>query len=378
MKKLLAILLTLAMVSVLVAACNGTSGNGGNGGNGSGDELTDIKIALVAHSPGSIQFDGSFNEGAWNGIVDFLNKRNLNPREQANFFQAHDDTDEARVDIITDAINWGADILILPGWHFAMSVGTAQDLFPATKFVILDARPNFVGPEAANTVSIVYSEEQSGFLAGYALVKDGFRDLGFMGGTAVPAVVRFGHGFIEGAAYAANDLGLADGAVSINYHYIGDFQPNPAVTTMAASWYASGTEVIFSAAGGAGFSVIEASEAADTFVVGVDVDQANDSPTVITSAMKALAISVDDMLTDFVNDNFQGGRNLMYNAANRGIGLPMATSRFRTFSLDDYNAILAKLVDGSITVSTVLPEDDGTTNPNDLINVGSVTVTFIN
>ncbi|MDR2599359.1 MAG: BMP family ABC transporter substrate-binding protein [Oscillospiraceae bacterium] len=376
MKKLLAILLTLTMVVVLVAACGGsTNGNGGGGGS---NEKTDIKIALVAHGPDSIQFDGSFNEGAWNGIVDFLNKRNLNPREQANFFQAHDETDEARVDIMTDAISWGADILILPGFHFAMSVGTAQDLFPDTKFVILDARPNFGGPEAANTVSIEYSEEESGFLAGYALVKDGFTDLGFMGGVAVPAVVRFGHGYIEGAAYAANELGLAPGTVTVNYHYIGNFLPNPAVTTMAASWYASGTQVIFSAAGGAGFSVIEAAESANTFVVGVDVDQANDSPTVITSAMKALAVSVDDMLTDFVNDNFQGGRNLMYNAANRGIGLPMATSRFRTFSLDDYNAILAKLVDGSITVTKVLPDDGGSTNPNDLIDVGSVTVTFIN
>ena len=371
MKKILSLALAAVFLVVLVAACGG-------GENGAGAFDPDkIKVALVAHGPQSIQFDGSFNEGSWNGIIAFLNSRGLDPNEHARFFQAHEADDVARVDVMSDAISWGADILIMPGFHFAASVAEAQDLFPDTMFVVLDVRPNFGGPEAANTVSILYAEEQSGFLAGYATVMDGFRDLGFMGGVAVPAVVRFGHGFIEGAEHAANELGLASGDVTINYHYIGDFAPNPAVTTMAGSWYAGGTEVIFAAAGGAGFSVIAATEDAGTWMIGVDVDQAGDSPRVLTSAMKALAVSVNDMLTELVNGEFRGGSNLHYDASVNGIGLPMENSRFSSFSMAQYNAIYAQLANGSIVVSTTLPADGGSTNPNDLITITDVVVNFI-
>ncbi|MCL2663717.1 MAG: BMP family ABC transporter substrate-binding protein [Oscillospiraceae bacterium] len=369
MKKILALVLAAIFLTAMVAACAD--------GNGAGSDASDdIKVALVAHGPESIQFDGSFNEGSWNGILSFLRDQGLDPAEHANFFQAHAADNDARVDVMTDAISWGADILILPGFHFAASVHTAAGLFPDTKFVVLDTRPD-PGPTAANTVSILYAEQQSGFLAGYAVVMDGFRDLGFMGGVAVPAVVRFGHGFIEGAEFAANELGLAAGEVTINYHYIGGFAPDPGVTTMAGSWYAGGTEVIFAAAGGAGFSVITAAEDANTWVVGVDVDQSGASPRVITSAMKALAVSVNDMLTEFVGGTFRGGSDLVYDAAVNGVALPMSSSRFSNFTEAQYNAIYAQLANGSIVVSTTLPPEGGSTNPNDLITITDVTVNFI-
>ena len=376
MKKILAILLALVMVFA-IAACAGPDAPAPETAPEAPAEGADIRVALVAHGPESIQFDGSFNEGAWNGIIEFLNARGLNPGEHANFFQSHAADDVARVDVMADAIEWGADILILPGFHFAMSVAEAADMFPDTMFVILDARPNFGGPEAPNTVSILYAEEQSGFLAGYSVVKEGLRGLGFMGGVAVPAVVRFGHGFIEGADFAAQELGLAPGDVTINYHYIGAFAPDPGVTTMAGSWYAGGTEAIFAAAGGAGFSVIAAAADAGTWMLGVDVDQSGDSTTVLTSAMKALAVSVNDMLTDFVGGSFRGGSNLHYDASINGIGLPMANSRFQNFSQSDYDAIFAQLVNGSIAVSTTLPDEGGSTNPNDLISFENVTVNYI-
>ena len=340
----------------------------------------DIRVALVAHGPESIQFDGSFNEGAWWGIVGFLEDNGLDPANNAAFFQASAADDEARIDTMLLAIEWGADVLILPGFHFAASVYEAQDFFPDVMFVVLDTRPNAGdGPrEASNTVSILYAEEQSGFAAGYAAVMEGYRELGFMGGVAVPAVVRFGHGFVEGADYAAAALGLDEGEVTINYHYIGGFAPSPEVATMAGAWYAAGTEVIFAAAGGAGFSVISAAEDAGTWAIGVDVDQAADSPRVLTSAMKALGVSVNDMLTDFVSGNFRGGSNLLFNAAVNGVGLPMDTSRFSNFTVAQYDAIMAQMAAGSIVVSTVLPAEGGSTDPNDLIDISLVTVNYIN
>jgi basic membrane protein A len=243
-------------------------------------------------------------------------------------------------------------------------------------FVVLDTTTD-PGPTPANVVTILYAEQQSGFLAGYAVVMDGFRDLGFMGGIAVPAVVRFGHGYIEGANFAARELGLAPGDVSINYHYIGAFAPSPEVATMAGAWYAGGTEVIFAAAGGAGFSVISAAEGAGTWMVGVDVDQSGASSVVLTSAMKALAVSVIDMLTDFNNGAFRGGSDLLFDAGINGVALPMENSRFSSFSQSQYSAVLSQLASGAVVASTVLPEPGGTTNPNDLISFDLVTVNFI-
>jgi len=342
-----------------------------------GIELEDLRIALVAHGPESIQFDGSFNEGAWNGIVQFLEARSLSPDVNANFFQSSEADNEARVDVMIDAIEtWGAHILILPGFHFAASVYTAANLFPDTKFIVLDTRTD-PGPTPANVVSILYAEEQSGFLAGYAVVMEGYRDLGFMGGIAVPAVVRFGHGFIEGADFAAQELGLSAGDVSISYHYIGAFAPSPEVATMAASWYASGTEVIFAAAGGAGFSVISAAEDAGTWMVGVDVDQSGASDRVLTSAMKALAVSVVDMLTDFVSDDFQGGADLLFDASNNGVALPMDTSRFSTFTSAQFDEIFAQIANGSVVVTTELVDPDLGTDPNLYVETNLVVVNFI-
>ena len=338
-------------------------------------ENVDVNIALIAHSPESILDDGSFNQGAWDGITRFAADHGLVEGTDYRFFQPHTASDEARIDLINEAISGGANILVLPGFHFEASLYEAQDLFPDTKFILLDASPvgtrlieegeeGYVEGEENfesyvriedNVVAIHYAEEEAGFLAGYSAVMEGYRELGFMGGIAVPAVVRFGHGFIQGAEYAAAELGLGEGEVTINYHYLGSFAPDPTITTNAASWFAQGTEVIFVAAGGAGGSVMAAAESAGGSVIGVDVDQRHLSPdTVISSAVKGLDVSVYDMLTDFAEGHFVGGRELRFNAAINGVGLPMDNSQFQNFTQEQYDSIFDALKTGRIQVINTL------------------------
>jgi len=360
MRKIISLALSAMLLFVMVAACAG----GGTGGSGDSGE---IKIALVGHSPESIIDDGSFNQGAWAGISKFLDQHGLSRDTNARWFQAHSADTDARIDVLSDAVeNWGAQILILPGFDWSPALYEAQALYPDAMFVILDsvpATPDFSDVRIdPNVAAVAYAEHESGFLAGYALVKDGYRDLGFIGGRAVPPVVRFGHGYILGAEYAAEELGLSAGDITINFHYWGAFIPSPEATTFAASWYAAGTEVIFAAAGGVGFSVMSAAEGASTFVVGVDVDQAGDSPTIITSAMKMLDVSVFDILNDWNSGSFKGGQELLFNAANNGIGLPMATSKFNSFSQADYDAIFGKIASGAVSVSDTLDMADITTS----------------
>ena len=378
--KYLKILLMMAFLLVVLVACNGNGDDNGNGGaadengteattayeNGTepadvGGDTIDVNVFLIAHSPApySTRADGSFNQGAEDGIDRFIAS---NPGTSFDFLQPHEASDEARIDIIQDAIDQGANIIVLPGFHFQNALYDAQDLFPDVKFVLLDASPRHPETEAVrvenNVAAIHYAEEQSGFLAGYAAVMEGYRDLGFLGGLPVPAVMRFGHGFIQGAEFAAESLGLEEGEVTIDFRYLGGFGPTPEFQTLAAGMYAAGVEVIFVAAGGAGNSVMAAAEAAGTSVIGVDVDQYHLSDTIVTSALKELAVSVYDMLTDFANGNFNGGQELRFEASNNGIGLAMDTARLQNFTQAQYDAIFARLAGGEINVSASMDMSD--------------------
>jgi basic membrane protein A len=328
-------------------------------------EEVDIRIALVAHSPESILFDGSFNEGAHAGIQEFMAAYDI-PAANFQFFQAVEANDEARIDQIESAIEeFGANVLVLPGFHFETSLFRAQEYWPEAHFILLDGVPHDGAPPDERTsrtdpnlVAVLYAEHESGFLAGYAAVMDGYREMGFTGGVPVPAVQRFGHGFIQGAEHAAADLGLDEGEVSIRFHYFGGFAPSPENVAFAQAWFAAGVEVIFAAAGGAGGSVITAAEAANAYVIGVDVDQSGASDVVVTSAMKALANSVYNLLGHYVVGTFPGGRVELFDARSNGVALPMETSRFRQFTQAQYDAIFNQLATGAVVVNDSLSFDE--------------------
>ncbi|MGM0435921.1 MAG: BMP family lipoprotein, partial [Bacillota bacterium] len=259
----------------------------------------------------------------------------------------------AYISTIELAIENGAEIVVTPGFLFERAIYEMQNEYPDVTFVLLDAEPVDEDGNvevADNTVSVYYAEHESGFLAGYAAVHDGYEDLGFMGGIAVPAVVRFGTGYLAGAHYAADELDKTINFPDNRYTYLGTFDPGDTVKTEAASWFNGGTDVIFAAAGGAGSSVMSAAEDQEAMMIGVDVDQSSNSETVLTSATKALANSVQEVLDRYYNDDFPGGETIRLGAGSDGVSLPMENSRFDTFSQDDYDAIYGEIADGTVVV----------------------------
>ena len=348
MKKVLKIVLAVALLLTAVAGFAACS---------SEEEDTGIQVALLTHSPETVRDDGSFNEGAWNGISNFLTSQGLPLTDGVHwqFFSPHAADDAVRLDLIEQAINWGADVLVLPGWQWANAATEAQTVFEDAVFIILDEVPAELN---SNTIAVTFAEEAAGFLAGYAAVRDGFTELGFMGGISVAPVVRFGHGFLQGAEHAANQMGLEQGAITIMYHYLMQFHPGPEVVTAAGTWFVAGTEIIFAAAGGAGSSVMTAAEANNGFVIGVDSDQSHLSPTVVISAVKALNYAVYDILTAVANDTFQGGRHIVYDASLNGVGLSMGSSQLSTFNQTMHDSILSDLVAGRVSVSNSQDMDE--------------------
>ncbi|MGI6732739.1 MAG: BMP family lipoprotein [Anaerovoracaceae bacterium] len=339
MKKLLVLLLAFAMVFSF-AACGG-----GEAPDGEGEPVAEgYEIAMITDI-GSID-DKSFNQGTWEGIVAYAEEHGITHK----YYKPTEQTTDAYLAAIQLAVEGGAKIIVTPGFLFEEPIFIAQDLYEDVHFILIDGNPHNADYTEFrtndNTVGIVYAEEQSGYLAGYAAVKDGYTKLGFMGGMAVPAVVRFGYGFAQGAEAAAAELGIP--SVELKYHYTGNFDATPETQTLATSWYAEGVEVIFACGGLVGNSVMSAAEATGGKVIGVDVDQSGESETVITSAMKGLAASVQSALDAFYNGEFPGGESLVYGADKDGVQLPMETSKFNTFSQADYDAVYADLVAGNI------------------------------
>jgi len=345
MKKVLSLVLALAMLLTGSVALAG-------------------ELALVTDI-GTID-DKSFNQGSWEGLAWYAEENDISHE----YYRPMDASPDAYLDSIQLAVENGAKLVVTPGFLFEPAIFMAQSMYPETMFVLVDGVPNDGdwsngAPEFRtddNVLSILYAEEQSGFLAGYAAVKEGYTNLGFIGGIAVPAVVRFGIGFIEGADYAAQEMGLEAGAVTVNYSYSGVFWPTPEVQAMAASWYNDGVEAIFVAAGGATSSVTAAAEAAEgKWVIGVDSDQSEMSPTILTSALKTLQTSVYMAIAAMYDGEFPGGQTWVMGADNDGVGLPMDTSRFSTFGQADYDAVYAKLVSGEIEVVSDDDLEDGST-----------------
>lgn len=338
MKKLLTIVAAVLLIAVLFSACK-TSG---------------YEIAMITDI-GDVD-DKSFNQGTWEGVQEYAEENKLTHK----YYKPTEKTTDAYVAAIDLAVKGGAKIVVAPGFLFEPAIFEAQDKYPDTAFILLDGTPNngdwANGPEfriETNVYSIFYAEQQSGFLAGYAAVKDGNTKLGFLGGMAVPAVVRYGYGFVAGAEYAAAEMGVE--GVEIKYGYTGDFAATPENQALAASWYGDGTEVIFACGGKVGNSVMAAAEAAGTKVIGVDVDQSAESETVVTSAMKQLGISVKQALGQYFDTQFKGGVSETLDIAVDAIGLPMANSRFEQFTQADYDAIFDKLLNDVDGLKTNLP-----------------------
>jgi basic membrane protein A and related proteins len=348
MKKILILLLIVLMLVPTFSACTTGSGK--------------AEIALITDI-GTID-DKSFNQGAWEGLVKYAKAFD----KTYKYYQPSEKTTDAYVAAITLAVDGGAKIIVTPGYLFEPAIFKAQDMYPEVSFVLLDGFPQdgtyTTFRIEKNVESIFYAEEQVGFLAGYAAVKEGFKHLGFMGGIAVPAVIRYGYGYIQGAEYAAVEMGLAKDSVELKYTYLGGFGPDPAYQTKAASWYSSGTEVIFAAAGGAGNSVMAAAEEQNGKVIGVDVDQSGESSTVIISAMKMLGDSVYTALDEFYTNKFKGGESITLDAAVGGVGFSSDFSKFKVFTKADYDALFAKLVANTDGIASNIKRDvaaDGTT-----------------
>ena len=370
MKKILALVLALCMVFAL-CACGNTPADGNKPAEESkapeaaesstpaAPEAPAYKVAMITDY-GDIT-DQSFNQTTYEGCKEFCEANGV----EFKYYKPAGDSTAERVAMVDAAVADGYNVVVMPGYAFGETITQVADLYPDVKFIALDVSQGDLGdyqiPE--NVTCAVYQEELCGYMAGYAAVKLGYTKLGFLGGMAVPAVVRYGYGFVQGADAAATELG-AD--VSVNYVYGNQFSGDADITAYMDTWYANGTEVVFACGGGIYTSAAEAAAKVGGKVIGVDVDQA---PTIdaygegmtVTSAMKGLAPTVKAILGELIlKDNwaqYAGQINTLGLVSGTDVEanyvqIPYESTQWSdTFTKDDYAALVAAMFDGTITVS---------------------------
>lgn len=369
MKKLIAAILASLMVLSL-AACGG----GGNDKGSSGE----MNIAMVTDS-GDIT-DQSFNQTTYETAKAWSEANGVT----FNYYKPEKDADEARNACVDQAVAAGANVILLPGFMFAATLVAKTNDYPDVKFIGLDVGEGDLCEKGvgegytynpadynvgdyyntANTYCATYQEEISGFMAGYAAVKLGYRHLGFLGGMSVPAVMRFGHGYVQGADKAASELGCT-GDVTVEYVYGGQFYGDADITAAMDTWYNSlGVEVVFACGGGIFTSAAEAAAKVGGKVIGVDSDQSSKIDTygdkmTVTSAMKGLDATVNMILTAIKDGKWSdyAGKidNLGMVSDDPGenyVQLPRATTQWADgFTEEDYLALVKDIHGGKITIS---------------------------
>ena len=375
MKKILALVLATTLVATCAVGC------GKKDSKKESSDKADFTVAMVTDY-GDIT-DQSFNQTTYEGCKEFCEENDV----KFNYYKPSGDSTEARVASIEKAIDDGYNIIVMPGYAFGGALVEVTENYPDVKFIALDVAEGDIleagvtakGEEydynpsnwniedycyMDNVYCAVYHEEISGYMAGYAAVKMGYKKLGFLGGMAVPAVIRYGYGFVQGAEEAAKEDNKTD--VEIQYAYGNQFYGDADITSAVDTWYSAGTEVVFACGGGIFTSAAEAAAKVNAKVIGVDTDQApvidgayGDGMTV-TSAMKGLKPSVIAILDATINndnwDEYAGKVDKLGLISGDDpeanyVQLPDSTQFNDTFTQDDYKELVSKLYDGEITVS---------------------------
>ena len=385
-RKMIAMFLAAAMTFSLTA-CGG-SGNAADkqtsaeaeesGGGGEEASGSDINLAMITDS-GDIT-DQSFNQTTYEACKAWAEANGVD----FTYYKPDSDSDEARNASVDQAVAGGANVIMMPGYMFAAAVVAQSDLYPDVKFVALDVSAgdicekgvgegydynpdNWDVTEYYNTDNVyccTYQEEISGYMAGYAAVKLGYKHLGFLGGMSVPAVTRFGYGYVQGINDAAKELGIA-GEVEVEYVCGGQFYGDADITGALDTWYGTkGVEVVFACGGGIFTSAAEAAVKTGGKVIGVDSDQApiidqTQEGLTVTSAMKGLSTTVNTVLTDIKDGKWSDYAGKIDNLGmvseipeENFVQLPTASTQWGdSFTEEDYKTLVKAIYNGEVKIS---------------------------
>jgi len=330
---------SLAALSLVMAACGGDDGGSSDGG-GAGDG---IKAGIAFDTGG--RGDGTFNDSAAEGADRAASELGAEVKE----LEATVDEDrKANLELLAAD---GMEVIVGVGFMFTDPMGEVAAANPDISFGIVDSVV-----EADNVKSLIFAEEQGSFLVGAAAaLKSETGKIGFIGGQEIDLIKKFEAGYTAGAKYINPDI-------VVDVKYLGPAGDNSAwgnvagAKEIAAGWYAAGTDVIYTAAGGSGAGTIEAAIEAGKWAIGVDSDQylTAGSPeaqaVILTSMLKRVDVAVYETIKAVSEGDKTGGIKV-FDLTNDGVGYSTSGGYIDEF-VEQLEEIKAAIVSGEITVPT--------------------------
>lgn len=259
MKRYLVLFLSLALTLTLCAC-----------GAGQAPAAQEQAKAVAYCTDGGTLDDNGFYQGLWEAVQAYGTENSLS----CNSYVPDSNAAEAREATLRQAVESGAAVVVAGGWRWTGDMVRLAKAYPDTAFLALAVSGNEALTDSGETTlpsnlhCILFHEEQSGYAAGYAAVKEGYTQLGFVGGGETPPIQRYGIGFLQGAAAAADE-----NRVPVQVNYCDSGPQNETLSAKAEDWYTGDTEIVFACGGNTLSAVLPVAAEYDGMVIGGETDQ---------------------------------------------------------------------------------------------------------
>ncbi|MEY8522467.1 BMP family ABC transporter substrate-binding protein [Lachnospiraceae bacterium 38-10] len=273
-------------------------------------DTTTYKVATITDTGGVN--DQAFNQLAWEGLQRFSEETGA----EVSYIESKQASDYiTNLDRATDGFN---DLIWGTGFAMADSIATVARMNPDISFALID---NQVPDAPFNVTSVIFRAEEPSFIVGYIAGRTTHTGkVGYVGAVRTDTSMQFEYGYAAGVAYAAKELGKE---IEIQVQMTESYADAAKAKAVAGKMYSSGCDVIFHAAGGAGYGVIEAAKEWDKYVIGVDKDQSYLAPdNVLTSALKNVDVAIGIVSRRMMEGEELGGETLSYGMKEGCAGIP--------------------------------------------------------
>jgi basic membrane protein A len=248
------------------------------------------------------------------------------------------------------AISDNANLIIAAGFLLGSTVDNYSGNYPGTKFAITDEPAAAVG-NRANEMGITYKSNQAGCLAGVLAAKEaqyrGHKIIGAVGGIKIPPVDIW----IAGYKYCAQK---AVPGTQVLIQYSGNFTNEADCAALAQNEMGQNAQVIFQVAGGCGVGALKYAGNHGAWGVGVDSEEHNDAPNVLTSALKKTDVGVYNVILKAFNHKWIPHGNIRLSLQNGGVGIGIIDPSVPKAWISLMNQYKAQIINGSLKPPTAL------------------------
>lgn len=326
--------------------------------------VPDGQGAAIAFAADYTGVDTGPDAAVWRGVQNFA----ASFQYEAVLYQAESDSLESREAALRAAAESGAGLVVCRGDDMAAALYGIQNNYPTVSYLMLDGEPHTEDytayATADNTTCVLFSEEQAGYLAGYAAILEGYNRLGFVGAEAMPDIASYCNGYLQGVEAGAREQGVQ---ASVDVWYVGGYEAGETITSHVGGWYEDGVQVVMAVGDGVLEGILPAARDAGAWVIAADWDATSIDERVLTAAVKNYSVVVQKQLYRyFTNGGWgeRGGASVRLGVSESAVGLPLSVWRFSAFEQDSYEKEYVRLYGGDVKVERYSDTDTLPDTPN--------------